>query len=103
EQPRFALPCPRLNGTICEVYQERPRVCGRYKCQLLQDFEAGVTPMAEAASKVAEARRLVRELQGALPAGTTLHQARRLALGAEPDQGEGVALSTREAALLRVL
>lgn len=102
EQPMFALPCPRLNGTVCGVYNERPNVCGNYKCQLLQDFEAGATPMAEAVSKVDEVRRLVRELLAALPAGMTLHQARRLALGAAPDQGDGEALSARELSLLRV-
>src|SRR5688500_2967630 len=35
EKPGFALPCPRLDGTVCTIYASRPRVCGRYKCQLL--------------------------------------------------------------------
>ncbi len=38
----FALPCPRLAGTRCTVLAERPRVCGRYRCGLLQEVEAGV-------------------------------------------------------------
>jgi len=103
EKPLFALPCPRLEGTVCGVYEERPRVCARYKCQLLQDFEAGTTPMAEARATVAEAQAIVTKLQAALPAGMTLHQARRLALGAEPDQGQGVRPSPRETAVVRVL
>jgi hypothetical protein len=39
EEGVFALPCPRLNGTRCETYIDRPAVCGTFRCALLARFE----------------------------------------------------------------
>lgn len=85
DRPLFSLPCPRLEGTMCGVYRDRPRVCGRYKCQMLQNVEAGKTPVSEAIEKVSEAKRLLGELQSILPNGMSCQQARRLAQGAPSD------------------
>lgn len=80
----FALPCPRLEGTVCGIYGQRPRVCGRYKCQLLQNFEAGVTAQEQAFSLVAEAKRLLQDVRALLPNGTNYNLARRQTLAAAP-------------------
>ena len=49
-RPAFSLPCPRLEGTICGIYAERPNACRRYRCQLLLDVDAGSVPAAFALS-----------------------------------------------------
>lgn len=78
QKPAFALPCPRLEGTICSIYPNRPRACVRYKCQLLLDLEDGATNFDDATAKVATAKALVDRAQGLMPEGMTLAGARRL-------------------------
>lgn len=89
ERPLFALPCSRLEGTICGIYEHRPKACARYKCQLLQDVEAGRTQIDEAAGKIVEAKRLLAEVRAAMPSDMDYHQVRRLAQGAEPSSADG--------------
>lgn len=78
EKPGFALPCPRLAGTFCTIYESRPRVCSRYKCQLLQNLEAGAIELDEALDKVSTAKSLRRQVEAVMPEGMTLPQAREL-------------------------
>lgn len=54
----FALPCARLSGTICTIYQDRPPVCVIYRCRLLADHEAGKLTLDQALGRVAEAKHL---------------------------------------------
>ena len=76
EKPRFALPCPRLTGTLCSIYQSRPQVCSRYKCQLLQDVESGKTGFGTAVETIQHAKTLINDIERQLPAGTKLPEAR---------------------------
>ena len=101
DKPGFALPCPRLDGTICTIYGSRPRVCGRYKCQLLQDLEAGAVDLDEALDKVGVAKGLRREAESAMPAGMTLPEARKLAQMA-PKTHAGDAATGHESAQLKL-
>lgn len=78
EKPGFALPCPRLDGTVCTIYGSRPRVCSRYKCQLLQDLESGAVALDDALDRVGIAKALRREAERAMPQGMTLPQAREI-------------------------
>lgn len=90
-KPGFALPCPRLSGTVCTIYPSRPRVCARYKCQLLLDVEADATKFDDAVTKVATAKDLVRRVQEFMPDSMTLPMARTLSQGdssAIPDAPE---------------
>jgi hypothetical protein len=89
DKPGFALPCPRLEGAVCTIYGQRPRVCSRYKCQLLQDTEAGQVSLPEAVAKVAIAKELLDEVEAVLPRGMSLTEAKALA-GSEPP-GTGAA------------
>lgn len=91
EKPGFALPCPRLDGTICTIYGSRPSVCGRYKCQLLQDLEGGAVELDEALGKVGIAKALRREAEEAMPEGMTLPQARKLVHVALANHADGTA------------
>lgn len=57
-EPRltFRLPCPRLSGTACTIYTERPRECSRFACGVLEDYRAREIEMDEALSRVREAK-----------------------------------------------
>ena len=59
EKLAFALPCPRLKGTCCTIYQERFTVCRRFRCALLQRLDGGEIDVTAALATVAKARALV--------------------------------------------
>lgn len=67
ERPLFALPCPKLCGTACTIFGQRPRVCSRYRCQQLRDVEAGVTSLAGALAHVRTAKAMLDRLLSVLP------------------------------------
>lgn len=75
-KPGFALPCPRLVDSKCSIYQDRPKVCGRYKCQLLENVEAGKTEFQTAIDRVAIAKALFARIGRLIPEGMTLPRAR---------------------------
>lgn len=102
ESPCFALPCPKLEGTLCGIYGNRPRVCGRYRCGLLQKLEAGDVSFEAAAAKVDSAQGLVARVRDLAPPGMTLPHARALAL-AEPKGGETAQMHLRLAATAMVM
>lgn len=78
ERPGFALPCTKLDGTVCRIYGSRPRVCSRFRCQVLIDLEDGRHSFAQAAAHVATARQLVAEMRSAMPAGASMDEVRRM-------------------------
>ncbi len=59
EKPGFAQPCPRLEGTCCTIYTERPTVCRRFRCALLMRLDSGKIDVTAALTTVAKARALV--------------------------------------------
>ena len=83
-RPGFALPCPMLRDSKCTIYGSRPKVCARYKCQLLQDLEAGSVSIEGAIDKVSTAKELVRRAEEVLPIEMTLPGARALIPGFGP-------------------
>lgn len=44
----FRQPCAAFNSGCCSVYDNRPRVCRRYRCHLLRRHEAGEVSYIEA-------------------------------------------------------
>jgi hypothetical protein len=84
-KPGFALPCPKLAGTLCGIYGNRPRVCGRYRCNLLQRLDAGELSLEEARATVATAKSLIDDLKRLMPEGMTLPEARALVLQPPPE------------------
>lgn len=52
----FRLPCPRLDGTACTVYAERPRECARFACELLKAYRHGQVELPDAIERVGQAR-----------------------------------------------
>ena len=84
-RPGFALPCPKLAGTSCSIFGERPRVCGRYMCQVLVDHEEGRLSFDEANARVRCAHGLLERVKSLLPEGTTVGRAK--ALAQKPGEG----------------
>ena len=78
KKPGFKLPCPKLEGTLCSIYGNRPRVCGRYQCKLLQELEAGEVSLSNALEHVKTAKTLAAQVQTAMPDGISLPQARAM-------------------------
>ena len=74
----FALPCPHLSGTVCSIYADRPRVCSRYKCQLLLDVEAGSLALEAAKATVRAAHSLADRARTLMPPGMGYPEARAL-------------------------
>jgi Fe-S-cluster containining protein len=57
EEGVFELPCPRLDGTKCEVYLDRPHICGSFRCTLLarlQDEGGPIEPFIDAVTRTKE-------------------------------------------------
>ena len=51
------LPCPALDSAkCCTVYGYRPRICGAFRCALLDRMDKGKITLQEATQKVAVAR-----------------------------------------------
>lgn len=57
----FHLPCPRLDGTRCTIYQDRFTICRSFKCKLLNRYVAEETSLDEAQAIVAKAKQLLAE------------------------------------------
>jgi hypothetical protein len=68
-QAAMPLPCPRLEGTACTVYAQRPGGCRRFRCHALHRVAVGELSAAEALAAVVEARRRIDRLREALGDG----------------------------------
>ena len=51
--------CAALEGTMCQVYQERPLACRRYECLLFGALREGEVSLPEALQVVERAQSLV--------------------------------------------
>lgn len=91
-RPGFSLPCPRLVDCKCSIYENRPKVCGRYKCQLLENVEAGATELESAIVKVRAAKRLVEQVDSVMPGGLSLPEARELVREAPSTEAAAIGL-----------
>jgi len=90
--PRFSLPCPRLVGTTCGIYRDRPRVCGNYRCALLKEVENDGVELAEARSRILVARKLAARVKAINTPGLSWLELRALVAPAlEPSLGDKVA------------
>ena len=76
EDPAFSLPCPKLVDRKCSIFHSRPRVCPRYRCQLLRDTESGHVDLPTALGLVEQAHLLFRSAMASLTS-ESLAEARR--------------------------
>lgn len=70
------LPCAALVGACCSIYGSRPSTCGRYKCGVLHDYEAGAD-INDCLTVIDRVRFYARalEIEIGIPAGTYSRQA----------------------------
>jgi hypothetical protein len=66
-RPCFALPCPKLEDTVCTIFGKRPAVCGRYRCALLNKVIAGGIPRDDAEQRITIGRQLLGDVLSLLP------------------------------------
>lgn len=72
----FHLPCSKVDGTICTIYEHRPETCAGYRCALLKRYQEGEIAMEDAVPRVHEARQLLARVEGLIPAGHSLRDVR---------------------------
>ncbi len=80
----LALPCAGLRHTRCSVYADRPQCCRTFECRLLQETARGTVPVADALTRVAQARKQVGRVK-------------TLLAGMEPRRGVSLPLAERVA------
>ncbi len=61
------LPCPRLSGATCTVYDDRPSTCRTFRCGLLVALEADRVALDDALGRVAALRAASGEVRALLP------------------------------------
>jgi Fe-S-cluster containining protein len=65
----FSLPCTRVDGTICSIYEQRPIACRGYRCALLKRYEAREIPLDEALALVSKGKALLDAVRSRLRPG----------------------------------
>lgn len=74
----FALPCPLLEGRRCAGYDDRPRACARYRCEVLAGLDAGAITPDRALQLVHRGAELADQAMAASPTpGRTIAALRR--------------------------
>jgi hypothetical protein len=69
EKIAFTLPCTRVDGTICSIYEQRPIACRGYRCALLERFEAREIPLDDAIALVSQGKALLDAVRSRLRPG----------------------------------
>lgn len=64
----FSLPCSRVEGTVCTVYEHRPDACRGYRCALLRRYEDGEIALGDAVQLVGQAHALLDGVKSRLQA-----------------------------------
>lgn len=72
----FRLPCAKLDGACCTIYDTRPHVCRAFACKLLRGYQDGEVGFADAIGTIAEAHRLSGQIRALAPEAAN-HRARR--------------------------
>jgi hypothetical protein len=72
----FVLPCSKIDGNRCTIYEQRLSTCSSYRCGLLERYRDRRISLEDALPLVAEARRLFAAAQAMLPSGTSFRTAR---------------------------
>ena len=61
--PHFSLPCVAHRSNCCAVYENRPSVCAKFRCNLLERYLAGEIGFDLAIKIVEECKQLASELE----------------------------------------
>ena len=73
----FGLPCPQIDGAVCQVYDKRPQTCRAFRCEVLKSVEAGDLAYEEGLQHVEQGRAALAQVHAQLPERATITDARR--------------------------
>lgn len=73
----FAMPCGQLAGTLCRIYENRPKTCRAFRCATLEALEGGEISRSEALRRIRDAKDALAAVGERLPPGATVVDARR--------------------------
>jgi Fe-S-cluster containining protein len=62
----FAQPCACFDGTICKIYDDRPKRCRTFECGLLKKVGADELSAGAALKKISEAKIIAEKVRGLL-------------------------------------
>jgi Fe-S-cluster containining protein len=62
----FAQPCACFDGTLCNIYGDRPKRCRTFECGLLKRVQAGELEADAALKTISKTRRRVEKVRGLL-------------------------------------
>lgn len=77
-RPVFVLPCPKLEGTRCTIYESRFTICRSFRCQLLQDYVSDRVGIDDALQSIASAKALAAKVADDDPAAASVPARRAL-------------------------
>jgi Fe-S-cluster containining protein len=75
----FRLPCPKLEGAHCTIYQERFTICRTFQCALLRRYLGGEVALEEALGLVGKVKELSAKVTAEEPSAATLRPRMELA------------------------
>jgi hypothetical protein len=90
----FAQPCACFDGTLCTIYEDRPKRCGWFECGLLKRVEAGEMKASIALKKIAKAKAMAGKVKGLLSGsdkGAALSERYAQAMNEPADLSQGKA------------
>jgi hypothetical protein len=89
-QRGFSQPCPLWQGQ-CTIHNSPhyPRVCRAYKCKLLKKVIGDVASLSDALRTIEQAKAMIGELEGLLPASKHVNFRERLVAQLETRSGPG--------------
>jgi Fe-S-cluster containining protein len=59
----FPQPCACFDGTLCKIYDDRPKRCRTFECGLLKRVQAGALDAGVALRKISKAKRRVEKVR----------------------------------------
>jgi Fe-S-cluster containining protein len=59
----FAQPCACFDGTLCKIYEDRPKRCRTFECGLLKRVQAGALDAGVALGKISKTKRRVEKVR----------------------------------------
>ena len=93
-RPGFDLPCPKLSGSCCSIYVDRPKACIQFKCALLGRLDDGLTDFQSATAIAVEARHLLDNVHAHLPDGMSVPMARAMNQAPPASNGDPIGRSS---------
>lgn len=89
EHLAFSLPCDRLDGMCCTIYETRPEVCRTFRCKLLLQLDKGEVTLTEARATVATAKTVLAHVVAIEPRARHAQSRKELRIALAARRGAG--------------